>query len=284
MSGSVLELLQTGSRRLRDSGLEDFQESSEWLLSHVLRKPRAFLYADSDQPVGPRKKQAFFKLIDRRSSRFPLQYLIGEVNFRHVTLRVRPGTFIPRPETELVVDEAIRCLTEAGILRPRILDVGTGSGNIPVGLAFELPKAAIVATDSSARSIRLAEENAKRNGVGRKIKFVQTHLWRGVNGKFDLLISNPPYLTQADLKKLMPEVRYEPKRALDGGKDGLRFYAAIIQSARRILKAKALVVFEAGIGQADFISQFLKRNGFDDVRVTRDFAGIERIVSAKRSK
>lgn len=281
MSQSALEVLQEGASFLRNQGFRDAASSSGELLAHILKKPRWSLYADSGTPVCRQKRSDFFELVKKRSMHMPLQYLVGRVPFRWADLEVGKGTFIPRPETECVVDVVMERLIESPCGHPRILDVGTGTGCIAISLAMEIPQASIVATDQSAKSIRLALKNAASNGVQDRIQFVRTHYWRGISDAFDFVVSNPPYLSKTDFLKLQSEVRFEPKKALDGGRDGLRSYRHIIRSIKPRLSARGVLIFEVGMGQRQAVEMLLEENGFFDIRSTKDLAGIDRVISAK---
>lgn len=279
MSSSVLEVLNKGRDYLKSKEMyhDEASSSSEHLLAHILRKSKSSLYLESNESVSDQKSKQFFDLLKLRAKHYPVQYLTKETGFRFLALEVRPGTLIPRPETEILVDVVLKRLA---IDHPTILDIGTGSGNIAISLAKEIRKAKIIATDLSASSIKLAKKNAEQNGVLKRISFVKTNLWKGIRKKFDVVVSNPPYLSDKDFRTLQPEVRYEPKLALSGGPDGLKMYRTIIRSAKNILKPDALIAFEVGLGQADTVAQLLETNEFYRIEITKDLAGIDRIVSA----
>ncbi len=280
MKSSVSEVLSAGRRYLEKYGIEDAFESSEQLLSHALGEEKYSLYLGFESTLAEEKKSRFFELLKQRAERYPIQYLIGSVPFRAVGLKVEAGVFIPRPETEGLVDVVLSRICESEIANPAIIDVGTGTGAIAVSLAFEIPKATIVATDQSSISVRLAGQNAARNGVCERIKLIETNYWDGILERFDCLVSNPPYLTKKELTELQPEIDFEPKKALDGGEDGFQSYRFMIESAQSILKPAGIVCFEVGFGQAGRVEDLFKKNGFCDIQKTKDLAGIERIVSA----
>jgi len=280
MSLSVLEVLHKGTKYLKSCDLvkEEASASSEQLLSYILHKSRPLLYLESNQSISDRQTKQFFELLRQRAGHYPVQYLTRETGFRYLNLEIRPGTLIPRPETEILVDVVLKRMPKTK--NPSILDIGTGSGNIAISLAKENSQVKIAATDLSARSIQLARKNAKRNGVFNRILFVRTNLWKGIRRKFDVLVSNPPYLSDQDFKNLQPEVRFEPRQALSGGSDGLGVYRSVICSAKSILKPESLIAFEVGINQSKHVVQLLKLNQFHKIEITKDLAGIDRIVSA----
>ena len=267
---------------MKERGLEDARISSEWLLAHLLGKSRAELYVESAEVLSEEKKNWFFDLIEKRAAHYPVQYLIGEVSFRKISLNVKPGVLIPRPETEILVDVVLNRLREFGEKKPvKILDIGTGTGCLAISFAREIENALVTATDVSEMCTDLACANAIRNGAEKKISFKNTNLWDQVEGPFDIVASNPPYLSKKDLSELMPEVQYEPVLALDGGETGLNFYRRIIENVSSVLAPNGFLVFEVGLGQSKMVRELLNRNGFGNIEITKDLTEIERIVSAK---
>ena len=281
MSVSVFEAIRSGSSFLKERGFEDALESSEQLLSHILSKPKWALYLNSDTTVSKEKETLFFDLLKKRSHHYPIQYLIGRVPFRYVDLNVKQGTFIPRPETELLVDVVLDRLRERGETAPKILDIGTGTGCLAISLVCEIRDAHAIATDRSKTSLKLASLNAAKNQVERRISFRHTSFWEGIAEVFDIVVSNPPYLSKKDLSELSPEVRFEPKGALDGGSDGLDCYRYIAQEISQILASGGLLALEVGVTQAKEVEKLLCQNGFGKIQTTKDFAGVKRIVSAR---
>ena len=281
MSQTVSVCLQKGIHFLESAGVPEAEISASELLSDVLRQPRLSLYLEPEAIVDRLRESEFENLLAKRASRYPLQYLVREVSFRSTLLEVGEGCLIPRPETEVLVDVILNRFSH----RPEnvhVLDIGTGSGNIAISLAQERPKWFITATDISEEALRYAEANADRNQVASRIRFVQTDLWQGIEGTFfDALVSNPPYLTASELTNLQPEVAFEPKMALDGGKDGLYFFKQIIQNAQRILKRGGFVFFETGMRQAGTVADRLEAAGFESIQISNDHSSIERIVSAQ---
>ncbi|MBI3999323.1 MAG: peptide chain release factor N(5)-glutamine methyltransferase [Candidatus Omnitrophica bacterium] len=281
MSQTVSVCLQKGIHFLESAGVPEAEISASELLSDVLRQPRFSLYLEPEAIVDRLRESEFENLLAKRASRYPLQYLVREVSFRTTLLEVGEGCLIPRPETEVLVDVILNRFSHRSE-NAHVLDVGTGSGNIAISLAQERPKWFITATDISEEALRYAEANADRNQVASRIRFVQTDLWQGIEGTFfDALVSNPPYLTASELTNLQPEVAFEPKRALDGGKDGLYFFKQIIQNAQRVLKRGGFIFFETGMRQAGTVTDRLKAAGFESIQISNDHSSIERIVSAQ---
>jgi release factor glutamine methyltransferase len=271
--------LQSGIKFLKSRSILDARLSAEAILSKLLHVSRAFLYTEDTFEISNEITSEFESQIEKRARYYPLQYLLKEAPFRNLTLSVRPGCLIPRPETEGLVDVVLNALQVH--FAPKVLDVGTGSGNIAISLASERPTWKIIATDISDEALQIAEKNARNACVQEQITFIQTDLWDGVDQMVDALISNPPYLTETELRDAQPELSFEPKRALFGGQDGLLFYRRMILKARTILKKNGFIFFEMGLGQAVSVCDLLSRTQFSQIQIYKDRAGIDRIVSAR---
>jgi release factor glutamine methyltransferase len=226
---------------------------------------------------------SFESLVTRRLRREPIAYIRGTQEFYGREFLVGPGVLIPRPETELLID-AVRAVA-AGRPAPRIADIGTGSGCIAVTLALELPGARLVATDVSAEALVIARGNAAAHDVFRRITFAETSYLTGVKGTFDVVASNPPYVSESDGRGLQPEVRdFEPARALYGGADGLRDIRMIVAEAPRSLVPGGALVVEVGMGQAESVLSIAAEAGLADAVIRHDLQGIPRVVVAYRSQ
>ena len=221
-------------------------------------------------------------LVSRRHAGEPIQYNTGETEFYVLAFHVNRDVLIPRPETEHLVEKAIALV--ADLSRPRILDVGTGSGAIAIALAVNLPAARIIATDISALSLDVARRNAERHQVADRVQFLEGDLLNPVTGEqFDLIVSNPPYVSANDRDSLSVEVRdFEPARALFAGRDGLSIYRRLIPAAFDALVSGGFVVLEIGFGQREAIDALLADAGFRDAEFTPDLQGIPRVASALR--
>lgn len=288
---TVGELARQGTMMLRRAGIEDAAREAGWLLEHALRRPALDLRLSESQPVegeGLRRAQA---LLARRANREPLQYLLGTQEFCGVEFEVEPSVLIPRPETELLVDAAVRYvgMHSAAGRRPVIVDMGTGSGCIAVTLARRMPLAVLYATDRSAEALRVAKRNAERHGVAGQVTFLEGDLLQplracGVTGRVDLVISNPPYIAEREWEALQPEVRlFEPRIALAGGEDGLAIYRRLVQEAAKLLTTAGWLIMEVGQGQVHPILALIEATGrYGTVDVRRDQAGIDRVVCARR--
>jgi release factor glutamine methyltransferase len=269
-------------RGLASAGVPDARTDAELLVAHVAGVGRAAVYV-LDRPLAERELRRLRTLADRRRSREPLQHVLGEWGFRRLTLSVDRRALVPRPETETVVERCLALL--AGVVSPRVLDVGTGSGAIALSLADEHPGAHVVAADSSPDALALAAENVRRTGLGDRVELAHADvassglvLALGAGAPFDLVVSNPPYVAVEELAALEPEVRdHEPRGALVG--PGVT--EAVARAARGVLRDGGRVVLEVGDGQAPGVASLLASIGYDDVAVTPDLAGVDRVVDAR---
>jgi release factor glutamine methyltransferase len=287
----VRAALRMAIARLEECGVPSTPLAAELLLMHVLQRDRAWLYAHPEFELSPEDAAAYAQLIERRSEGVPTQYLTGRQEFWGLEFEVGPGVLIPRPETEHVIEVALECLGARRAEPLRIADVGTGSGCIAIALASELPRAEIVATDISAAALIFAQRNAARHRVSNRIQFLEADLLEVVieapkraESGFDLIVSNPPYVGRNDAGSLPREVReHEPAEALFAGDDGLEIYPALIDEAARNLAPNGILVLEIGYNGAQYVGFLLSAPHWVDLRVTRDLAGIERVISARRA-
>ncbi len=239
-SPSAQKLLERGAHELENVGIADGRWEAERLLRHALGWTREFLLAHPEETVHAEASGHFFQLVERRKGREPLQYILGKQEFWGMDLRVTPAVLIPRPETEGLVEEVVARLRDR---RAQVVDVGCGSGCIALALASELPDARIYATEISPAALAVARENARRHEMNPRIEFLQGDLLeplakKELEGTIDVVATNPPYLTDSDMKSLEPEVRdYEPRLALEAGMDGLAVVRRLIPQAKCILEA-----------------------------------------------
>jgi release factor glutamine methyltransferase len=283
--------LRAAIARLEESGVPSAPLAAELLLMHVLQRDRTWLYAHPEFELSPEDAAAYAHLIERRSEGVPTQYLTCRQEFWGLEFQVGPGVLIPRPETEHTIEVALERLGARRAEPLRIVDVGTGSGCIAIALARELPRAEIVATDISAAALDYAQRNAARHGVSKRIQFLRADLLEAAmealgraESRFDLIVSNPPYVGRNDAGSLPREVReHEPAEALFAGDDGLQIYPALIDEAARQLAPSGIVVLEIGYNGAQYVGSLLSASQWTDLRVTRDLAGIERVISARLS-
>ncbi|HUH63866.1 MAG TPA: peptide chain release factor N(5)-glutamine methyltransferase [Terracidiphilus sp.] len=280
---TVDESLRRGEALLRAGPHpERARRDAELLLAHALRWERARLLAHYDDEI-PASKSAFFDgHLARRAAGEPVQYILGETEFYGLAFRVVPDVLIPRPETEHVVETVIELSSRFS--HPRIVDVGCGSGAIAVALAHSLPGARVTATDISAGALAIARENAARNGVDGRIRFLQGDLLELVAGeRFELIVSNPPYVANADRKTLAAEVReHEPAEALFAGEDGMEVIRRLIPPACKALVPGGFLVLEIGHDQSTVVGDLLSEAGFEEISFVPDLQGIPRVACAQR--
>ena len=280
----ALETLQSARELLEISGLNDADREAELIVSHCLGIDRLHLYKENPD-IPENILLQIYEYLRRRAAREPLQYILGYTEFHGLKIKVGPGVLIPRPETELLVEEAVKTVHTSHFTSLRILDLCTGSGCIALALAREFPDSEIYGTDTSEVAIRYAEENVDRNRI-KNVTFLKGNLFdplKNSDNKFDVIISNPPYIRRADMENLQPEIKdWEPGEALDGGEDGLDYYKMIIPESKNYLKENGYLVLEIGIGQSDEVKWMAEETGFKDIIVIRDYSGIERILIAKK--
>ena len=283
---TVVELIRWTTGYLEEKGFEDARLQVERLLAHVLGCDRVGLYLQFDRPLTPEELGSFKTLLKRRLAHEPLQYVLGECEFRGLRLKVDRRVLIPRPETEQLVDICLNLF--AGKAPARVLDVGTGSGNIVLTLAMEWPQTEFVAVDVSPGALELATENAKALGLEGRVRFLQADVFanefpRRVGGEFGLVVSNPPYVRPDEWPTLQPEItQYEPKEALVSEPDGLRFYRRLAELGPQLNSEDGWLVVEVGDSQAADVRAIFQTKGFAEVTVHRDLAGRDRVVAGRR--
>jgi release factor glutamine methyltransferase len=299
---SVRGLLRQGIELLRAASVPSFTLAAELLLLHVARRDRTWIYAHPEEILPAETAETYFALIRRRQLGEPTQYLTGKQEFWGLEFEVTPDVLIPRPETEHLIEVALDRLAvrEVRAGRPSrldghgvtIVDVGTGSGCIAAALAKELPAATIYATDVSRAAIEVAKRNAGRLGFDERIKFVGSDLLGEFCGDsassrtltFDLIISNPPYISRREADTLPIEVReHEPETALYGGEEGYELYGQLIPQAAECLKPGGLLVLELGYNSLPAVQPLLDDSTWHNIAVTNDLAGIPRVLSAERA-
>lgn len=268
----VRQALERTAERLDTAGCETPRVDAELLVAHVLGTTRSGVVADGDRPLTEAEAASLVALVERRSVREPLAYVLGEWGFRRLTLEVDRRVLVPRPETEIVVE---RCLARiGGLVAPRVLDVGTGSGAIALAIADEHPDARVTGIDISADALAVARANALRTGLA--VQFLQGDLFAGLpEGPWSLVVSNPPYVRADDADGLQPEVRdWEPAVALvaEGATE------AVARGAGAVLEPGGALVLEVADGDAARVAALLRRLGYEDVNVTHDLTGRERVV------
>jgi len=267
------ELLAATCRDLERAGVDSPRLDAELLLAHALGLSRLELYTSLDRQLGDPEREAFGPLAERRGRREPLAYVLGDWGFRRLTLRTDARALVPRPETEIVVERALAAI--AGLAAPRVVDVGTGGGAIAFAIADEHPGAVVTATDVSAAALALARENAGRLGL--EVAFAETSVLAGQAGPFDLVVSNPPYVDEAEVPSLPPEVRdFEPRVAVVGA-----LAAELAAAARAVLVPGGALVLESHSEHAREVAAAVAELGYREATIGRDLTGAERVVEAR---
>lgn len=267
------EALAEGTALLEEAGIETARLDAWYLLEHVCHITRQYFYLHDGGELKPEEEQEYNLAIRKRAERVPLQYITGEQEFMGMTFKVNPNVLIPRQDTEILVEEILK------LCRPgdRVLDLCTGSGCIIISMVRNLPSIEAYAGDISRQALNVAKENAKLNQTA--VVFEKSNLFEAFHGKFNIIVSNPPYIPTAEISKLMPEVRdFEPQDALDGMEDGLFFYRKIVAGSVEYLEENGILCMEIGYDQGSAVTEMMKHFGFQDVEVIQDLAGLDRVV------
>ena len=287
---TVGKLLEKTGQYLKGKGIEAARLSAELLLAQTLGCERIGLYTNFDQEVPELVLARFRELVGLRAKHVPVGYLTGKAYFYSLEFEVNPNVLIPRPETELLVEQVVTMCRTSHFASPNILEIGTGSGCVAVALAKNLPHAALVATDISATALEVARKNAKTHGLTERIEFAEGDLFEALGSEpgeprgFDFIVSNPPYIALHEIPGLQAEVReYEPRVALLAGEDALAVHKKIVQGARNHLAENGKLLMEMGYGQAEQATDLLEKSGYlTEVRTVRDLQGHERVVIGEK--
>lgn len=279
---TILKLLNWTKQYFASKGVENPRLDAEVLLCDVLDYSRIQLYTHFDEPLNPDELKKYKEYVVRRVKREPVAYILGKKGFMQYDFKVTKDTLVPRPETELLVENLIALNKDKG---PReILDLGVGSGAILVSLLGNLRSARGLGVDISPGAVEVTLENAKAVGVEDRCAVLVSDLYANVpkDEKFHIIVSNPPYIPRRDLAGLAPEVHKEPVTALDGGEDGLDFYRRILADVGDYLLPDGMVAFEIGIGEGQAVAELCRKAGLSRVKVCNDYGGIDRMVFAAK--
>ena len=272
---SLKGLLADGAKMLTQAGIDEAELDARYILEYITGLNSAQYFIHSEDIIEKNKAEEFFRLIERRSKRIPLSYVIGTRDFFGLTFKVDENVLIPEQETELLVEEVIKHSEGKSVL-----DMCTGSGCIAISIALFGKPSKVAASDISEKALEVARENAKSLKAG-EISFIQGDMFENVTDKFDIIVSNPPYIETGEIDELMPEVRdYIPRLALDGDIDGLKFYRIISKEAVKKLNKNGRIFYEIGYNQSRAVASILLENGFTDVKIMKDYSGLDRIVMA----
>ena len=277
---SVLESIKLSTDYLNGKGIESPRVNAELLLADILGCKRLELYLIFDKPLSDDEILKYRMFIKRRGNFEPLQYILGKVEFYGLDFFVNPSVLIPRPETEILIETILKNLSRDK--EQMILDIGCGSGIISITLAVNLEKAVIIATDINDQALKLAKQNSVMHNVSNKINFIQHNiLTEGLNDlpTFDIIVSNPPYVSKENYSSLQKEIiQFEPRIAVTDENDGYTFYKVITEKAFSKLKGNGRLIFEIAQGQSEAVRKIMEQNNFINIKVIKDFQNIDRVV------
>ena len=282
---NISQLLKKTASGFGAEGLPTPGLDAEVLLAFSIDRERHFLYAHPSKEIPEAEMERFRSLVARRMKGEPVAYITGSKEFWSLGFEVTPDVLIPRPDTEILVEEILKLFEQERGEIIRILEIGTGSGVISVALASELKNVSITATDFSPKALAVAEKNAVSNNVGEKISFVCGDMFESVEGTFDIIVSNPPYISECEFEVLDPEVReFEPRRALVAGPEGTEFHRILVRDGERFMEKGGRLVMEIGAGQRSALEKMLKEKDYCDIYFGLDYAGIERVALARKRR
>ncbi|MDX6444191.1 MAG: release factor glutamine methyltransferase [Blastocatellia bacterium] len=276
---SIEDAVREGAQRLREGGVAESRRDAGSLLAHVLDRDRTFVIAHAGDELNDEQFEAFQSLIKRRAAGEPLQYITGHQEFFKLDFEVTPAVLIPRPETELIVETALALLPDDRAAR--IADIGTGSGCLAISLLHERPAARAVAIDVSPAALQIARRNAVRHSVADRLDLLGSDTLSALDAaqvewRFDLIVSNPPYVSEDEMKTLQREVNHEPRTALAAGADGLSIIRRLLDETRPFLRSGGHLVFEIGFGQSEAIEQLIDGRVWNPIERCEDLQGIPR--------
>jgi release factor glutamine methyltransferase len=281
---TVLESINLSTQYLTQKGIESPRMNAELLLANILKCKRLDLYLAFERPLSEVELQQYREHIRRSGSFEPYQYITGKVEFYGLEMKVNPSVLIPRPETELLVENILdQCPKEEKHI---ILDIGSGSGNIAIALAVHLPHSKIISTDISEDALRVAKENSEQLNVSGRIKFIRHDILKNDLNNFpvfDIVVSNPPYVSKENYSTIQKEIKnFEPSIAVTDYNDGLTFYRAISSKTAEKLKVSGKLFFEVAQGQSEEVVDIMRKNNFENIGVIKDYQNIDRIISGEK--
>ena len=280
---TIREALRLVSSKLSRAGFDSPWSNAEVLLAFALNCSRFEIYADSERALDSNEAGSLAFYLEKRLGNVPLQYITGRQNFRYLNLKVEPGVFIPRPETELLAGCVIDFIRAKK--SPLVVDLGTGSGAIALSIAYEVPQASVIAVDVCSKALAVASDNARESGLENRVSLLRSDLFENLDdwlkGNVDAIVANPPYILPAEIGSLPREVRcFEPIKALDGGEGGLSIITRIISGAGKFIGVGGLLAIEVGHQQARDVADIIKAScKFSNINIMEDYASIERIVT-----
>ena len=276
----IEELLKLGINELNN--INEASLKVKMILSYILREDKSYLIIHNDREISGKEYKEFLNAIQRLKQGEPVQYIIGKTEFYGLEFNVTPDVLIPQPDTEILVEEVIDIYNENYNVKNKkvnILDLCTGSGAIAVSLKKNLSNVELFASDISLKALDIARKNAIQNNTN--IDFIESDLFENIDKKFDIIVSNPPYIEREVLETLSEEVKHEPVLALDGGEDGLDFYRKVIKDSKNYLKENGILALEIGFDQKEAVMELLKQEDYKEIYSKKDYSGNDRIVVRK---
>ena len=273
---TIFEAYNDCKKQLQAAGIEDYVFEAKCIIRHITGYTNAQILTKYTQPLNEFQQNNMTAIIKQRLIRYPLQYIIGRWHFFGREYFVGPGVLIPRSDTETLIDVCLESVNKKP--NSRVLDLCAGTGCIGLTIKGECPDAEVTLVEKYDEALSFTNKNASYNNLDVKIVKGDVLCTEGADGLYDLIVSNPPYITDADMKTLQPEVKFEPATALEGGEDGLVFYHHITKEYKKHLAAGGVMAFEVGAGQAEAVCEIMKQNGFKDVQTRKDYCEIDRVV------
>lgn len=276
---NIAAALTKASEKLQAAGVTEARREASSLLEFILQQNSAYLIAHSDDQLAANHKMIFDACVRRRADREPQQYVTGRCEFWRLEFELTPDVLIPRPETEILVEAAIEVLQSSD--NPRFCEIGVGSGCIAVSILHSVKNSTAIASDVSAAALQIAARNAVKHGIDERLNLRQADLFEGIDERFDLIVSNPPYVPDDDIDGLQPEVRdFEPRSALAGGADGLDIVRLVVGDSSQVLCPGGVLLVEIGHDQAKRVAKFFDKDVWQEVEFLRDLQNIDRVVRA----
>lgn len=277
---TIGELLNIGTKTLNEVNIDTSRLDSQLLLGKVLNKDKLYLITNNDKEVEESDTKEYLKLIEKRKNKMPIRYILGECDFMGLDFHVEEGVLIPRSDTEVLVEEVLNRIGEDESLM--VCDLCSGSGAIGIALAHYRNNIKVDAIDYYDIPEKVTKMNIIKNNLQDRINFIKSDLLKEaikLEKVYDIIVSNPPYIKEEEIGKLMSDVKdYEPHTALSGGEDGLIFYRRIVEESRKVLKENGILSFEIGYDQGEDVKKLMESNGYEEVKVIRDLAGLDRVV------
>lgn len=282
---NIGSLLNLATKMLKSKEIDTARLDSQLILGNVLNKDKIYLMINSSEEVEKEKEEEFLNLINKRMENMPVRYILGEVDFMGLDFYIEEGVLIPRSDTEVLVEEVLKIIGEDEKLY--VCDLCSGSGAIGISLAYYRKNIMVDLIDFYEKPEKISKKNIIKNNLENQVKFIKSDLLKEPIKelkKYDIIVSNPPYIKEDVIETLMDDVKnYEPRSALSGGDSGLIFYERIVEESKKVLKENGILAFEIGYDQGDSVSNIMKNNGYIDIKVVKDLAGLDRVVIGRFS-